>query len=287
MWASQFNFTYRYIVDVLSLNNQDLENYLGRIYPAELGIKTRQRTTPLLPTWIYSCRSERTVSCGLPFTTMWRLQLQYHILSSNIPSSPAYNVFISQLIRYARDCSTCECFILRAARLSSKLLGQGYVSECLKSSLRKFYGRYGDLIKHYEVPLSQMLHGILGHCHLQWHPQLIRHYTNYQFWPYYQLSGGFHRTLQLVWLANRGRLLLRTPGGVTFGTCIVLMLRPFFPELVMSTDLLRFEHPSVLIFCLNINVIWQWCSKHRLRHTQWLRIWNSQFPLRHTQWLWI
>ena len=27
------------------------------------------------------------------------------------------------------------------------------------------------------------------------------------------------------------------------------MLRPFFPELVMSTDLLSFEHPSVLLFC--------------------------------------
>ena len=32
--------------------------------------------------------------------------------------------------------------------------------------------------------------------------------------------GGFHRTLQRVWLANRGRLLLRTPGPVPFGTCI-------------------------------------------------------------------
>ena len=27
------------------------------------------------------------------------------------------------------------------------------------------------------------------------------------------------------------------------------MLRPFFPELVMSTDLLSFDHPSVLLFC--------------------------------------
>ena len=41
-----------------------------------------------------------------------------------------------------------------------------------------FYGRYGDLIKHYEVSLSQMLHDILGHDHIQWHTQLIRHYTN-------------------------------------------------------------------------------------------------------------
>ena len=81
--------------------------------------------------------------------------------------------------------------------LSSKLLGQGNVMERLKSSLRKFYGRYGDLIKHNEVSLSQMLHDILGHDHVQWHPQLIRHYTNlrtyyrtglyYRFWTYYQI----------------------------------------------------------------------------------------------------
>ena len=32
--------------------------------------------------------------------------------------------------------------------------------------------------------------------------------------------GGFHRTLQRVRLANRGRLLLRTPDPVPFGTCI-------------------------------------------------------------------
>ena len=102
----------------------------------------------------------------------------FPLLSRNIPSSPAYGVFISHLIRYARACSSYECFILRAARLSFKLLRQGYVMERLKSSLRKFYGRYGDLIKHYEVSLSQMLHDILVHDHIQWHPQLIRHYTN-------------------------------------------------------------------------------------------------------------
>ena len=32
--------------------------------------------------------------------------------------------------------------------------------------------------------------------------------------------GGFHRTLQRVRLANRGRLLLRTPGPVPLGNCI-------------------------------------------------------------------
>ena len=106
----------------------------------------------------------------------------------------------------------------------------GYVMERLKSSLRKFYDRYGDLIKYYEVSLSQMLHDILGHDHIQWHTQLIRHYTNLR--TYYLTGtllsilnllpnfGGFQRTLQRVRLANRGCLLLRTPGPVPFGNCI-------------------------------------------------------------------
>ena len=37
--ASQFNFTYRYIDDVLSINNPDFENYLDQMYPPELEIK--------------------------------------------------------------------------------------------------------------------------------------------------------------------------------------------------------------------------------------------------------
>ena len=85
----------------------------------------------------------------------------FPFLSSNISSSPAYGIFIFQLIRYARACSSYECFILRARRLSSKLLKQGYLVERLKASFRKFYGRYGDLIQKYEVSLSRMLNDIL------------------------------------------------------------------------------------------------------------------------------
>ena len=52
-------------------------------------------------------------------------------------------------------------------RLSNKRLGQGYVKERLESSLRKLYGRYGDLTKQYEVPLSRMLRDILNDDHIQ------------------------------------------------------------------------------------------------------------------------
>ena len=141
------------------------------MYPAELEIKntTESKTSASYLDILLSIGRDGQLRTSLYER---RDDVNFHttnfpFLSSNIPSSPAYGVFISQLMRYARACSSYKCFILRAARLSSKLLGQGYVRERLKSFLMKFYGRYGDFIKHYEVPLSQMLHDILGPGHLQ------------------------------------------------------------------------------------------------------------------------
>ena len=181
--ASQFNFTYRNIDDVLSINNPDFEKYLSQMYPPELEIKdtTESNTSASYLDLLLSIGRD-----GQLHTSLYdkRDDFNFHItnfpfLSSNIPSSPVYGVFISQLIRYARASSSYEYFILRTMRLSNKLLGQGYVKERLRSSLRKFFGRYGDLIQQYQVPLSWMLHGILDDDHLQWHPPLIRHYTNF------------------------------------------------------------------------------------------------------------
>ena len=67
----------------------------------------------------------------------------FSFLISNIPDSPAYGVFISQLIGYTRACSSYGCFILIAMQQSNKILEQGYVMERLKSevlwSIRKYY----------------------------------------------------------------------------------------------------------------------------------------------------
>ena len=177
-----------YIDDVLPINNHDFENYLGQMYPPELEIKdtTESNTSASYLDLLLSIGRD-----GQLHTSLYdkRDNFNFHItncpfLSSNIPSSPAYGVFISQLIRYARASSSYECFILRAVRLPNKLFGQGYVKERLRSYLRKFYGRYGDFIKRYEVTLSRMLHDILDNAHLQWHPPL------HQYWsgPYYRID---------------------------------------------------------------------------------------------------
>ena len=119
-----------------------------------------------------------------------------------------------------------------------------FVSNQTDLSLRKFYGRYGDLTKQYEVPLSRMLHDILDDDHIQWHPPLIGHYTN--FWPlliwtllpnlsFYLIVQGFYRTYA-TGAACQQRTL--TPPDTwscpNLGRACVLMSRPISPELVLS-----------------------------------------------------
>ena len=100
--ASRFNLTYRYIDDVLSINNPEFENYLGQMYPAELEIKDTIEITTSASylDLLLSIRWD-----GQLHTSIYdkRDDFNFHItnfrfLSSNIPSSPAYGVFISQLI---------------------------------------------------------------------------------------------------------------------------------------------------------------------------------------------
>ena len=68
--SSQFNFTYRYTsMTYCQSITQILRIIWVRCIPLNLKSKTWQRATPLLPTWIYYCRSEGTVSCARPFTT--------------------------------------------------------------------------------------------------------------------------------------------------------------------------------------------------------------------------
>ena len=163
--ASRFNstYSYKYIDDDLSINNPGVENYLGQMYHVEFEINdtTESNTSASYLDLLLSIERD-----GQLHTSIYDKgdDFNFHFtnsLSSNVPASPAYGGFISQLIRYAQASSWYGCFILRATRLSNKLLEQSYVKKRLESSLKKFYGRYGNLIKQYEVPLSRMLNDIL------------------------------------------------------------------------------------------------------------------------------
>ena len=90
--------------------------------------------------------------------------VNFPYLCSNIPSSPAYGVYVSQLIRYAGACSAYDQFLNRGKLLTDKLLLQGFQQSRLKAAFRKFYGRYNNLVYQYDLSLSQMLSVFHSHC---------------------------------------------------------------------------------------------------------------------------
>jgi len=86
--------------------------------------------------------------------------VNYPFLDSNIPSSPAYGVFMSQLIRYSRTCNSYQDFLLRFVLLTRKLLSQGFIETRLRSTLKQFVGRYHHLTLPYRVSVTTMANDI-------------------------------------------------------------------------------------------------------------------------------
>ena len=108
--------------------------------------------------------------------------------------------------------------------------------------------------------LILVLHDILDDDHIQWHPPLKGHYTN--FWQlliwtllpnltFYLIVQGFHRTYA-TGAACQQRTL--TPPDTwscpTLGLACVLMSRPISPELVLSPDFWISNTPRYFSFAL-------------------------------------
>jgi hypothetical protein len=58
--------------------------------------------------------------------------VNFSYLYSNIPISHAHGVSISQLIRYARACSTYDQFLIRGSLLTNKLMSQEFKGSFLQ-----------------------------------------------------------------------------------------------------------------------------------------------------------
>ena len=140
-----FNSTFRYIDDVLSINNNDFHSYVDSIYPNKLEIEDTTEFTMSasyldillnidikgkLTTQLYDKQDDFSFSI-----------VNFPYLCSNIPSSPAYGRYVSQLIPYERACSAYDQFLNRGKLLTDKLLLQGFQQYRLKAAFRKFYGR--------------------------------------------------------------------------------------------------------------------------------------------------
>ena len=83
--------------------------------------------------------------------------VNFPFLGGDVPRSPSYGVYISQLIRFARVCSNVDDFNNRNLFLTAKLLKQGYRYNKIRKAFSKFYHRHSELIVKYNIVLKTLL----------------------------------------------------------------------------------------------------------------------------------
>ena len=83
--------------------------------------------------------------------------VNFPFLDGDVPGSPSYGVYISQLICFARVCSYVDDFNNRDLFLTAKLLKQGYIYHKTRKAFSKFYHRNAELTVKYNIGLKTLL----------------------------------------------------------------------------------------------------------------------------------
>ena len=158
--AKLFNSTFRYIDDLISLNNIVFERYLDKIYPPELSITKEtnsDKEASYLDLFI-------TVKDAKFHTKLYDKRDDFsfkivnypHPVASNIPEKPAYGVYASQIIRFARACDHYCDFSERHISLCESLLRQGYKYGFLCKQLCSTYKKHKTMLDKYAKPIEDI-----------------------------------------------------------------------------------------------------------------------------------
>ena len=81
----------------------------------------------------------------------------FPFLEGDVPRSPFYGVYISQLIRFARVCSNVDDIKNRNLFFTAKLLKKGYRNSKIRKAFPKFYNKHSELIVKYNIRLKTIL----------------------------------------------------------------------------------------------------------------------------------
>ena len=151
-----FNTTFRYLDDILNINNVYFDNMVRQIYPSEFQLnKANTSDTKAAFLDLHLSISNDIVStksydkhADFDFEIV-----NFSYLDGDVPHSTSYGVHISQLICFARASSHVTDFNTCNKLLTQKLLKQGYRYHTLCKTFSKFYRQYFDLISKFQVGL--------------------------------------------------------------------------------------------------------------------------------------
>ena len=136
-----FNSTFRYLDDLLNIDNPYFEQMVGQIYPTELQLNRANFSDTEAPFLDLNL----SITNGIVSSKIYDKQdafnseiVNFSFPDRNVPRSPSYGVYISQLIRFARVCSNVYDFNNINLFLTAKLLKQGYRYHKIRKAFSKF-----------------------------------------------------------------------------------------------------------------------------------------------------
>ena len=155
-----FNSTSRYLDDLLNIDNPYFEQMVSQIYPTELQLnKAKSSDTEALLLDL-----NLSIANGIVSSKIYDKRDDYNFaivnfpfLDGDVPRSPSYGVYISQLIPFAIVYSNIDDFNKRKLILTAKLLKQGYRYHKIQKAFSTFYHRHSELIVKYNIGLKTLL----------------------------------------------------------------------------------------------------------------------------------
>ena len=161
-----FNDTSRYLDDIFNLDNPFFDTMVSSIYPKELKLNKANSSDTSAAFLDLDLSIENGVITSKIYDK--RDDFNFNIvnfpyLDGDVPKATSYGVYISQLIRFARACSSVEDFNNRNRLITEKLLKQGYRYHKLRKTFAKFYFRNLQLISKYKCNLKALLTQGISH----------------------------------------------------------------------------------------------------------------------------
>ena len=136
------------------------EYKVGQIYPTELQLNKANSADTEAP----FLDLDLSITNGIVSSKFYDKRddfnfeiVNFPILDGDVPRSPSYGVYISQLIRFVRVCSNVDDFNNRNLFLIAKFLKQGYRYHKIRKAFSKFYHRHSELIVKHNIGLKTLL----------------------------------------------------------------------------------------------------------------------------------
>ena len=154
-----FNSTSRYLDDLLNIDNPYFKQMVGQMYFTELQLNKANSSDT--EAWFLDLNL--SISNGIVSSKIYDKPddfkfeiVNFLFLDGDVPRSPSYCIYISQIIRFARVCSNVDDFN-KLFFLTVKLLKQGYRYHKTRKAFFKFYHRHSELIVKYNIGLKTLL----------------------------------------------------------------------------------------------------------------------------------